>query len=37
VVRFSGGHLYDNLIMDLLREEFFANHPKMTDNLPELI
>ena len=34
---YKGGQLYDNLIMDLLREEFFANHPELVDNLPELL
>jgi RimJ/RimL family protein N-acetyltransferase len=31
---FKGGKLYDNLIVDLLREEYFALHPDLTDNLP---
>jgi RimJ/RimL family protein N-acetyltransferase len=31
---FKGGELYDNLIVDLLREEYFALHPELTDNLP---
>ncbi len=30
------GELYDNLIADLLREEYFALHPELTDNLPPL-
>jgi ribosomal-protein-alanine N-acetyltransferase len=30
------GKLYDNLIVDLLREEYFALHPELTDNLPAL-
>lgn len=34
---FKNGELYDNLMMDLLREEFFARHPDLTDNLPALI
>lgn len=34
---YKNGELYDNLIMDLLREEFFASHPELTDNLPALI
>jgi len=31
---FKGGELYDNLMIDLLREEYFAQHPELTDNLP---
>ncbi len=34
---FKNGELYDNLVMDLLREEFFALHPDLVDNLPELV
>jgi len=30
---FKGGQLYDNVIMDLLREEYFARHPELTDHL----
>ena len=33
---FKDGELYDNLIVDLLREEYFAQHPKLTDNLPPI-
>jgi RimJ/RimL family protein N-acetyltransferase len=33
---FKQGQLYDNLIIDLLREEYFARHPELTDNLPRL-
>jgi RimJ/RimL family protein N-acetyltransferase len=33
---FKNGELYDNLMMDLLREEYFAVHPELTDNLPKL-
>lgn len=33
---FKGGELYDNLIMDLLREEYFASHPEQVDHLPTL-
>lgn len=33
---FKHGELYDNLIVDLLREEYFALHPELTDNLPPL-
>jgi RimJ/RimL family protein N-acetyltransferase len=31
----SGG-LHDNLVMDLLREEYFARHPDVSDSLPAL-
>lgn len=34
---FKNGELYDNLVMDVLREEFFSLHPDLTDNLPKLI
>lgn len=30
------GALYDNLIIDLLREEYFALHPELTDTLPPI-
>ncbi|MGW8252090.1 MAG: GNAT family N-acetyltransferase [Anaerolineales bacterium] len=30
------GQLLDNLSMDLLREEYYALHPELTDNLPEI-
>jgi RimJ/RimL family protein N-acetyltransferase len=33
---FKNGELYDNLIMDLLRGEYFALHPDLVDNLPPL-
>ncbi len=33
---FKNGELYDNLVMDLLREEYFALHPNLVDNLPLL-
>ncbi len=33
---FKSGELYDNLLMDMLREEYFALHPELTDNLPPL-
>jgi len=33
---FKGGRLHDNLILDLLREEYFARHPEMEDHLPPL-
>jgi RimJ/RimL family protein N-acetyltransferase len=34
---FKGGELYDNLMMDLLREEYFTSHSEMVDHLPALI
>jgi ribosomal-protein-alanine N-acetyltransferase len=34
---FKGGQLYDNIGMDLLREEYYALHPELTDNLPALV
>jgi RimJ/RimL family protein N-acetyltransferase len=33
---FIHGNLYDTLIIDLLREEYFKLHPELTDNLPIL-
>lgn len=33
---YKNGQLYDNLGMDLLREEYFARHPELVDNLPPL-
>ncbi len=33
---FKSGELYDNIVMDLLREEYFIRHPQMVDNLPPL-
>jgi RimJ/RimL family protein N-acetyltransferase len=30
---YKNGELYDNLSMDLLREEYFALHPELVDNL----
>ncbi len=33
---FKNGQRYDNLILDLLREEYFALHPDLTDDLPAL-
>jgi RimJ/RimL family protein N-acetyltransferase len=33
---FKGGELYDSLLVDLLREEYFARHPELEDNLPPL-
>lgn len=34
---FKNGELYDNLVMDILREEYFGLHPQMVDNLPSLV
>jgi RimJ/RimL family protein N-acetyltransferase len=34
---FKNGELYDNLMMDLLREEYFACHPDQIDHLPSLV
>jgi len=34
---FKNGELYDNLMMDLLREEYYARHAKLVDRLPPLI
>lgn len=33
---FRKGALYDNVNMDLLRPEYYARHPELTDNLPPL-
>lgn len=33
---YKNGRLYDNLVMDLLREEYYARHPEMEDYLPQL-
>lgn len=33
---FKSGHLYDNLMMDLLREEYYERHPQLVDYLPPL-
>lgn len=33
---FKNGEMHDNLTMDLLREEYFALHPELTDKLPAL-
>jgi RimJ/RimL family protein N-acetyltransferase len=33
---FKSGELYDNLLVDLLREEYFALHPELVDTLPTL-
>jgi len=34
---FKNGQLFDNLMMDLLREEYYAHHPEMVDHLPALV
>jgi len=34
---YKNGELYDNLRMDLLREEYFALHPELVDHLPPLV
>jgi RimJ/RimL family protein N-acetyltransferase len=31
---FKSGELYDNLVMDILREEYFVRHPDLEDQLP---
>jgi RimJ/RimL family protein N-acetyltransferase len=33
---FKGGVLCDNVMMDLLREEFYARHPELEDLMPPL-
>jgi RimJ/RimL family protein N-acetyltransferase len=33
---FKDGQVFDNIVMDLLREEYFVNHPEMEDHLPPL-
>ncbi|MFW9997129.1 MAG: GNAT family N-acetyltransferase [Candidatus Odinarchaeota archaeon] len=33
---FKQGQLFDNLMMDLLREEYYERHPELVDNLPSL-
>src|SRR5574341_1148738 len=33
---FKGGEFYDNLLMDILREEYFSIHPDLADALPAL-
>jgi RimJ/RimL family protein N-acetyltransferase len=33
---FKNGALYDNLKMDLLREEYYSLHPELVDGLPQL-
>lgn len=33
---YKNGRLYDNLSMDLLRDEYFSRHPELVDHLPSL-
>jgi ribosomal-protein-alanine N-acetyltransferase len=33
---FKGGELLDNLVLDILREEYYERHPDLTDQLPAL-
>jgi RimJ/RimL family protein N-acetyltransferase len=33
---FKSGEIFDNIVMDLLREEYFARHSEMEDHLPPL-
>jgi RimJ/RimL family protein N-acetyltransferase len=33
---FKNGQRYDNIGMDLLREEYFERHPELVDNLPPI-
>lgn len=33
---FKNGEIFDNIVMDLLREEYFSLHPQLVDNLPPL-
>lgn len=33
---FRRGGLYDNVVMELLREEFYTSHPELEDNLPKI-
>jgi len=34
---FRNGALQDNVIMDLLREEYYAQHPELEDELPAVV
>ena len=34
IIKYGG--LHDNMVMDLLREEYFARHPELADALPAL-
>lgn len=31
---FKDGQLFDNLVMDLLREEYYGRHPELEDHMP---
>jgi RimJ/RimL family protein N-acetyltransferase len=33
---FRRGELFDNVVMELLREDFYTSHPKLEDNLPKI-
>lgn len=33
---FKNGEIFDSIVMDLLREEYFALHQQLVDNLPSL-
>ena len=33
---FKNGEVFDNIVMDLLREEFFSRHPDLVDSLPPI-
>jgi diamine N-acetyltransferase len=33
---FRIGGIYDNLMMDMLREEYYQQHPELKDNLPKI-
>jgi RimJ/RimL family protein N-acetyltransferase len=33
---FKNGELYDTLMMDILREEYFARHSDLIDSLPAI-
>ena len=33
---YKNGEIFDNIVMDLLREEYFTLHPQLVDNLPPL-
>jgi RimJ/RimL family protein N-acetyltransferase len=33
---FKNGQIFDNLVMDMLREEYFTRHPELADHLPSL-
>ena len=33
---FKGGELLDNLVLDILREEYDARHPELVDRLPKI-